>query len=238
MSDKVQIRRYPNRRFYSRQDSRYVSLEEIEQLVQAGQQVEIRDSQTDEDLTRVVLTRIILDRYPEKMLLFPVDMLHFILRSNEVMSGFLRDYFRHSLTYLEYLQRHGTSGPMHWVRAWLDGIRPRTGTAGAAGEAGEEAEAGGPDAGPVAAGQNSVGAGQAGPSQRETELARRVEELEDRLRQLEAQQRPARENPSVPPRSDEDRLLEAAAAAGGMERSAREEEEAALLRRLRDGRVR
>jgi polyhydroxyalkanoate synthesis repressor PhaR len=125
----VQITRYPNRRFYTRSESRYVSLEEIEEMVRQGKQVEIRESQTDEDLTATVLTRIIMDRQPEKMRLFPIDMLHVIVRSNDVVSGFLRDYFRHALPYLDYLQRHNPAlsmvQPVHWVKAWLDGIAPR-----------------------------------------------------------------------------------------------------------------
>ena len=158
-NDRVQIARYPNRRFYARQESKYVSLPEIEEMVKAGKKVEIRESQTDEDLTRLVLTRIMLERQPEKMLLFPTDMLHFILRSNEVMTDFLRDYFRHSLTYLDYLQRHSGAGtmarPIHWVKAWLDGIAPARVERN--GNSGDEAR-----------------------------LARRVEELEERLRQLES----------------------------------------------------
>ena len=128
MSDSpISIKRYPNRRYYASNTSSYISLQEIEALVQEGHTVEIRDSQTGDDLTRTVLTQIIMERHPEKMSLFPTDMLHCILRSNDVMAGFLRDYFRHSLTYLDYLQRHSASAPalvqpMHWVKAWLDGI--------------------------------------------------------------------------------------------------------------------
>jgi polyhydroxyalkanoate synthesis repressor PhaR len=157
----VQITRYPNRRFYARHESRYVSLQEIEEMVRGGKDVEIRDSQTDEDLTRSVLTRIIMERQPEKMRLFPSDMLHSILRSNDVMSDFLRDYFRHALPYLDYLQQHGAKAvtmvqPMHWVKAWLDSIAPQK-------------------------------PGNAKPPQSEpAPLATRVAELEERIRQLES----------------------------------------------------
>ncbi len=133
-SERISIKRYPNRRYYARNTSKYVSLQDIEEMVRDGETVEIRDSQTGDDLTRTVLTQILMERHPEKMLLFPTDMLHFILRSDDVMGGFLRDYFRHSLTYLDYLQRHGKATaivePMHWVKAWLDGLAsaatPRT----------------------------------------------------------------------------------------------------------------
>ncbi len=129
-TEPIQITRYPNRRYYARHESRYVSMQEIEALVREGRQVEIHDSQTDEDLTASVLTRIIIEQQPDKMRLFPIEMLHSILRSNEVTSDFLRDYFRHSLPYLEYLQRHSAAAmnlmqPMHWMKAWLDGMTPR-----------------------------------------------------------------------------------------------------------------
>lgn len=123
----IQIKRYPNRRYYARNKSSYVSLQEIEEMVQQGHTVEIRDSQTGDDLTGAVLAQIIMERHPEKMSLFPTDMLHFILRSNDVMSGFLRDYLRHSLAYLNYLQEHSAAAtsylqPMQWTKAWFDGI--------------------------------------------------------------------------------------------------------------------
>lgn len=163
----VQVKRYPNRRYYSRNASKYVSLEEIEEMVKAGETVEIRDSQTGEDLTRTVLTQIIMERQPDKMALFPTDMLHFILRSNDTMSDFLRDYFRHSLTYLSYLQQHAKAAttltqPMHWVKAWLDSIAPKP------------AASGGPAEQPSATSPENA-----------AELARRVAQLEERLRQLE-----------------------------------------------------
>jgi len=158
----IQIKRYPNRRYYARNTSKYVSLQEIEEMIQAGETVEIEDSQSGEDLTRTVLTQIIMERQPEKMALFPTDMLHGILRSNDMMSDFLRDYFRHSLTYLDYLQRHSAATttlakPMHWVKAWLDGIAPKSSEA-------DEATATDTDS---------------------AELSQRVEQLEERLRQLE-----------------------------------------------------
>ncbi len=161
----IQIKRYPNRRFYSRSASKYVSLQDIEELIRQGHNVEIRDSQTGELITHTVLTQILVDRQPEKMSLFPVDMLHSIVRSNDAMAEFLRDYFRHSLTYLNYLQRHGSAArdlanPMHWVKAWLGGLKPSP-------KGGDE-----PTESPV--------------SQQEV-LEDRIEQLELRLRQLESQ---------------------------------------------------
>ncbi len=125
----VLIKRYPNRRYYASTTSRYISLSEIEDMVQSGKSVEIRDSQTGDDITRAVLAQIIMDRHPEKMSVFPTDMLHFLLRSNEVTTGMVREFFRHSSTYLNYLQRQNQAAesflqPVNWVKLWLDGLSP------------------------------------------------------------------------------------------------------------------
>ena len=167
----IQIKRYPNRRYYARHTSQYVSLKEIEALVQSGETVEIKDSQTGEDLTRTVLTQIIMERQPDKMAMFPADMLHFIVRSNDAMSGFLSDYFHQSLTYLDYLQRHSTTTPfhhpMHWVKAWLDRITAQQ---------------------PPAAVKPADTAEPEPAATTDAQLAARLRELEERLRKLESPQ--------------------------------------------------
>jgi polyhydroxyalkanoate synthesis repressor PhaR len=155
-----------------------VTLPEIEQMIRDGRTIEVRDSQSDEEITHSVLTQIILERQPEKIALFPVAMLHSIVRSNEVMSDFLRDYFRHSLTYLDYLQKHGTvaggmANPMHWVKAWMEAFKPASGT--------------GATTPPSALGP---GPAVATSSANAAELAHRIAELEERIQQLESAQGP------------------------------------------------
>jgi polyhydroxyalkanoate synthesis repressor PhaR len=167
----IQIKRYSNRRFYARNTSKYVSLPEIEEMIRQGHTIDVQDSQTGEELTHQVLTQIILDRQPGKISLFPVAMLHSILRSNNMMTEFLRDYFRHAITYLDYLEQHGSTGknpanPMHWAKAWLEGLRPANGRS--------QAE---PDA-------------RVDEPLLKQELAGRVAELEKRIRQLESAQQP------------------------------------------------
>jgi polyhydroxyalkanoate synthesis repressor PhaR len=157
----ISIKRYPNRRYYASHKSKYVSLREIEEMVQSGQTVQIRDSQSGDDITQSVLTQIIMERHPEKMSLFPTDMLHFILRSNDVMSGLLGDYFRHSLAYLDYLKRHNPAAavvdPRHWVKAWLESVSSA-----------------------------SAGDAERTPSPESAQLAQRVKQLEERLEQMES----------------------------------------------------
>ena len=160
--DPILIKRYPNRRYYARNTSKYVSLTEIEEMVRAGRTVEIRDSQTDVDMTQSVLTQIIMDRHPEKLSLVPSDMLHFILQSADVMSNFLGEYFRQSLNYLDNLRSRNPVAtamlPMSWVKNWLDGFTPTSNDERATDPASESAE-----------------------------LADRMKQLEERLEQLESE---------------------------------------------------
>src|SRR4051794_29446121 len=93
----VPIKRYPNRRFYDRSSSKYITLQEIEDLVRGGRTIEVRDSKNDEDLTRVVLTQILLERHPQRMDLFPIPMLHMMLQANDLALEFFRVFLRLSL---------------------------------------------------------------------------------------------------------------------------------------------
>ena len=55
------IKRYTNRKLYDTVESRYVTLDEIAQMVKAGAEVKIVDNRTKEDLTSVTLTQIIFE---------------------------------------------------------------------------------------------------------------------------------------------------------------------------------
>src|SRR5512132_2258495 len=53
------IKRYSNRKLYDTKDSRYVTLQQIGELVRAGEEVQIIDNATKEDKTEVTLALII-----------------------------------------------------------------------------------------------------------------------------------------------------------------------------------
>jgi polyhydroxyalkanoate synthesis repressor PhaR len=55
------IKRYTNRKLYDTVESRYVTLDEIAQMVKAGTEVRILDNRTKEDLTSVTLAQIIFE---------------------------------------------------------------------------------------------------------------------------------------------------------------------------------
>jgi hypothetical protein len=68
--------------------------------------------------------QIIAERHPEKIAMFPSAMLHSILRANDVVADYWREYFRNALAYLDHLQKQRATSPlqqpMHWMKPWLD----------------------------------------------------------------------------------------------------------------------
>jgi len=127
-SETICIKRYPNRRLYDSHARSYVTLQDIENLILQGKTIEVRDSKTGEDLTRLILTQILIVRHPEKMELFPVSMLHSILRANDLVLEFLRTYLKQSLTSLDTLQQAppvlGFLSPLDWMKAFVPGATP------------------------------------------------------------------------------------------------------------------
>jgi polyhydroxyalkanoate synthesis repressor PhaR len=120
----ARIVRYPNRRFYDRSQAKYVTLQEIAAMIRGGKNVSVRDSKTNDDLTSTTLTQIILDQHPERMGLLPVPVLHMMIRTNDVVLGLLREYFRQSLAYLDFWQRASALTPLTAPMKWLNTLLP------------------------------------------------------------------------------------------------------------------
>jgi polyhydroxyalkanoate synthesis repressor PhaR len=79
----VVIKKYENRRLYDTTNSRYVNLEEVAQLLQQGNDVQVVDATTNEDITRLILTQIIVEDAKAPNSTFPLDL----LRQMVVVSG-------------------------------------------------------------------------------------------------------------------------------------------------------
>jgi polyhydroxyalkanoate synthesis repressor PhaR len=82
INDVLQIRKYPNRRYYDATRSRHVRLQDIRKAVQSGSFVCVRDSRTDEDITNQVLAQIILNDDGAKLSVVPPEALHHLIRSD------------------------------------------------------------------------------------------------------------------------------------------------------------
>ena len=74
------IKRYTNRKLYDTVESRYVTLEEIAEMVKSGAEVKIVDNRTKDDLTSVTLAQIIFEE-EKKTSKMPLGMLRDIIRT-------------------------------------------------------------------------------------------------------------------------------------------------------------
>ena len=97
-SRNLQIRKYPNRRYYDSTRSRHVTLEEIHALIRDGYDIQVTDSRSGKDITGKVLAQIILELDSPKLDVFPVPLLHKLLRSSEqLVTDFVQKYFNEAL---------------------------------------------------------------------------------------------------------------------------------------------
>jgi len=55
------IKKYPNRRLYDTEVSSYITIEDVRHLIVDGEDFEVRDARSGEDLTRQVLLQIIAE---------------------------------------------------------------------------------------------------------------------------------------------------------------------------------
>ena len=80
---KVLIKKYENRRLYDTANSRYVNLDEVAAMLQNGDHVQVVDSATGEDITRLILAQIIVEDAKTPGSTFPLD----VLRQMVIASG-------------------------------------------------------------------------------------------------------------------------------------------------------
>jgi polyhydroxyalkanoate synthesis repressor PhaR len=123
-TEPIPITRYPNRRLYDRSQGKYITLQQIADMVRQGKTVAVRDSRTGDDLTRAILTQIILEHHPDRMELLPVAVLNSMIRANEATLVFLRDYFGQALGYLDLLQRSAAVNPLVLPLTWMRALFP------------------------------------------------------------------------------------------------------------------
>jgi polyhydroxyalkanoate synthesis repressor PhaR len=69
------IKKYANRRLYNTESSSYITLEHLAQLVRDGREFVVQDARTGEDITRQVLTQIIMEQEQDGAALLPVSFL-------------------------------------------------------------------------------------------------------------------------------------------------------------------
>jgi len=74
------IKRYSNRKLYDTTDSRYVTLQQIAQMIRNGDEIRVTDKTTQQDLTTATLAQIIFEEEKRSPKL-PIEGLRRIIRT-------------------------------------------------------------------------------------------------------------------------------------------------------------
>ena len=83
MSEEIEsriIKKYPNRRLYDTEESKYITLQQIRDLVLAEVPFTVVEQKSDEDITRSILLQIIFEQESETNPLFSNDNLERFIR--------------------------------------------------------------------------------------------------------------------------------------------------------------
>jgi polyhydroxyalkanoate synthesis repressor PhaR len=113
----IVIKKYANRRLYNTSSSSYVTLEELAHLLRAGKEFVVFDARSGDEITRSVLTQIILEEDSKGRNVLPVTFLRQLIGFyDENMPAMLPRYLEatmdHFIQNQEQMQRYfeGTMG--------------------------------------------------------------------------------------------------------------------------------
>ena len=92
------IKKYPNRRLYDTEISSYITVEDVRQLIVDGEDFEVRDAKTGDDLTRSILLQIIAEHEQDGQPMLSTQLLSQIIRFyGDSLQGFMGNYLERSM---------------------------------------------------------------------------------------------------------------------------------------------
>jgi len=83
MSEIRIIKRYQNRKLYDTHQSCYVTLEEIAQIIREGNEIQVIDNKTKNDITYITQIQLLFDQEKKSTRVGDVELLKRVIRSEE-----------------------------------------------------------------------------------------------------------------------------------------------------------
>lgn len=74
------IKKYANRRLYHTEISQYITLDDVADMVRKGEDLKVVDARTGQDLTRTILTQIIVEQEAKGESMLPIKFLRQVIR--------------------------------------------------------------------------------------------------------------------------------------------------------------
>ena len=107
MSNPRVIKKYPNRRLYDTEESRYITLADVKELVMKKVDFEVIDKKSGEDITRTILLQVISDQEQQGDPMMSEDFLSQIIRAyGSVVPDFVTKYLEQSMTLFMQQQKY------------------------------------------------------------------------------------------------------------------------------------
>lgn len=98
MSKPRVIKKYPNRRLYDTEESRYITLADVKALVLNKTEFTVIDKKSGDDITRPILLQVIAEQEQHGDAIMSEDFLSQVIRSyGKVMPGFMANYLEQSM---------------------------------------------------------------------------------------------------------------------------------------------
>lgn len=94
----IVIKKYANRRLYDTQTSSYVTLDDLCLMVKNDKEFIVKDAKSGEDLTRQILTQIILEQELKGINIMPADFLRGVIKTHdEQASAMMQSYLDNAM---------------------------------------------------------------------------------------------------------------------------------------------
>jgi polyhydroxyalkanoate synthesis repressor PhaR len=143
LSEPITVKRYANRKLYDQSRSRYVTLEDLEELIRQGREIRVVDAVSGQDLTSLTLAQIILDNARGGRAVLPASFLHQLIKHGEAWQELFRETLAASLSGIVESQREAERALREWGRRtgwWAEEAVPAGEAAGGRGSADLRAE--------------------------------------------------------------------------------------------------
>ena len=76
------IKKYSSRRLYDTHNKRFISIRQLGEMIRDSQDVMVIDKESGEDITKTILTQIIMEEEKANRDILPVDLLHQLIRGS------------------------------------------------------------------------------------------------------------------------------------------------------------
>jgi len=120
-AEPVIIKKYANRRLYNTSTSSYVTLDDLAGMVREQQDFVVYDAKTNDDITRSVLTQIIVEEESKGTNLLPVSFLRqLIALYGDSLQALVPKYLEHSMSSFTQNQER----MRHYINNALGGMFP------------------------------------------------------------------------------------------------------------------